>query len=72
MRITLDTDKKIIIVPDNYFEKINELNAFRVENGVPEINPMQYIRENFEKAMQNADKSLKRKSDAIIRREKKG
>ena len=37
MKITIDTDKKYIIVPDKFFAKIEELNAFRRENGVPEV-----------------------------------
>ena len=68
MRIILDTDKKYIIVPDNFYEKVEELNAFRVENGVAEIKPVDYIKEYFEKAMADTDKSLKRKSDATVKR----
>ena len=71
MKITLDTDKKIIIVPDNFFKKMEELNHFRVENGIAEIKPMEYIKESFEKAMADTDKNLKRKSDVVISREKK-
>ena len=59
MKITIDTDKKYIIVPDKFFAKIEELNAFRRENGVTEVKPMEYIRECFEKAMSNTDTNLK-------------
>ena len=70
MKITIDTDKKYIIVPDKFFAKIEELNAFRRENGVPEVKPMEYIRECFEKAMSNTDTNLKRQSDVVVKRNK--
>ena len=68
MKITIDTDKKYIIVPDKFFAKIEELNAFRRENGVPEVKSMEYIRECFEKAMSNTDTNLKRQSDVVVKR----
>lgn len=71
MKITIDTDKKYVIVPDNFFDKIEELNSFRRENDVPEVKPMEYIRECFEKAMSNTDKNLKRKSDVTVKRASK-
>lgn len=71
MKITIDTDKKYVIVPDNFFDKIEELNAFRRENNVPEVKPMEYIRECFDKAMSNTDKNLKRKSDVTVKRASK-
>ena len=70
MKITIGTDKKYIIVPDKFFAKIEELNAFRRENGVPEVKPMDYIRECFEKAMSNTDTNLKRQSDVVVKRNK--
>ena len=70
MKITIDTDKKYVIVPDKFFDKIEELNAFRKENGVPEVKPMDYIRECFEKAMSNTDTNLKRQSDVVVKRNK--
>ena len=71
MKITIDTDKKYVIVPDNFFDKIEELNAFRRENNVPEVKPMDYIKECFDKAMSNTDKNLKRKSDVTVKRASK-
>ena len=68
MKITIDTDKKYIIVPDKFFAKIEELNAFRRENGVPEVKPMEYIRECFEQAMSNTDTNFKRQSDVVVKR----
>jgi hypothetical protein len=68
MKITLDTDKKYIIVPDNFFAQMEKLNAFRRENGVIEVKPMEYIRECFEKAMSDTDKYLKRHSDVTVKR----
>jgi len=70
MKITIDTDKKYIIVPDKFFAKIEELNAFRRENGVSEVKPMDYIRECFEKAMSNTDTNLMRQSDVVVKRNK--
>jgi hypothetical protein len=71
MKITLDTDKKYIIVPDNFFAQMEQLNAFRRENGVPEVKPMDYIRESFNKAMEDTDRNLKRKSDVTVKRSSK-
>ena len=71
MKITLDTDKKYIIVPDNFFAQMEKLNAFRSENGVPEVKPMEYIRDCFEKALADTDKHLKRHSDVTIKRASK-
>ena len=71
MKITIDTDKKYVIVPDNFFDKIEELNAFRRENNVPEVKPMDYIKECFDKAMSNTDKNLKSKSDVTVKRASK-
>ena len=71
MRITLDTDKKIIIVPDNFFAKMEDLNRFRQENDVAAIEPMAYIKECFDKAMADIDQNLKLKSEAVVKREPK-
>ena len=47
MKITLDTEKKYVIIPDNFFDQIEKINEFRRENGVDEVKPMAYIRDAF-------------------------
>lgn len=71
MKITLDTEKKYVIIPDNFFDQIEKINEFRRENGVDEVKPMAYIRDAFEKAMSNTDRNLKRKSDVTAKRQSK-
>ncbi|NLO85049.1 MAG: hypothetical protein GX096_06455 [Clostridiales bacterium] len=68
MRIVIDTEKKYLIVPDNFFTKMEQLNDFRVENGLNEIEPLDYIKSHFEKVVAASDDCLKRKSDVIVRR----
>ena len=65
--VLAEIDDSLTIDPD----KIEELNAFRRENNVPEVKPMEYIRECFDKAMSNTDKNLKRKSDVTVKRASK-
>lgn len=68
MRIILDTHKNQLIVPDNFFHKMEQLNAFRVDNGLTEVEPLDYIKTHFEKAIHNPDECLKRKSEATVKR----
>lgn len=68
MRITIDTDEDIIIVPDNYFEKLEKINAtIAAANGTP-YTPVDYIKHSFDIAVADTDKRLKRRSDIVKRK----
>ena len=56
MRIIIDTEKERIIVPDSFFNQIDKLNAVLKEHskGDEQIDYVQYIKDAYEKAIQNA------------------
>ena len=56
MRIIIDTEKERIIVPDSFFSQIDKMNKVLEENGAGDkkIDPVQYIKDAYEKAIQNA------------------
>lgn len=68
MRITIDTDKDIIIVPDNYFEKLEAINKTIEAAGGTAYTPQSYIKKSFDIALADTDKRLKRKSDVTASR----
>lgn len=54
MRITIDTEKEIIILPNSFFSNLEKQNKILADNGVDKkITPEDYVKENFEKAMKN-------------------
>ena len=56
MRIIIDTEKERIIVPDSFFNQIDKMNEVlrkHGENSKP-IDYVQYIKDAYEKAIQNA------------------
>ncbi len=68
MRITIDTDKDIIIVPDNYFEKLATVNKTIEAAGGTAYTPQSYIQKSFDMAISDTDNRLKRKSDVTASR----
>ena len=68
MRITIDTDEDIIIVPDNYFEKLQKINETITTAGGTAYTPQTYIQRSFDIAINDTDNRLKRKSDVTRRR----
>lgn len=65
MRITIDTDKDILIVPDNFFDKLEKLNAdITAAKGEP-YTPQSYIQKSFDIAINDTNNRLKRKSDVV-------
>lgn len=59
MRIILDTDKKKIIVPWNYSDKLKELNRIIEEGGGNKhYSFTSYIQEAWDFCMQDTDKYL--------------
>lgn len=68
MRITIDTDKDIIIVPDNFFEKLETINKTIVAAGGTKYTPVSYLEKSFNIAIKDTDNRLKRKSDVTTSR----
>lgn len=54
MRIIIDTDREQIIVPDTFYQTIDKKNDVLKKAGVTDkkIDYEEYVRENFEKAME--------------------
>lgn len=63
MRIIIDTEKDILIVPDNYFEKLTAINETVKKTGGTPYTPTSYIQKSFDTAISDTDNRLKRKSD---------
>ena len=70
MKITIDTDKEIIIVPDNYFAKIDNMNEPIQKTGGNKLDYVNYIRDSFEKSI-SKDEGIKRREDVTQSRSKK-
>lgn len=60
MRIIIDTEKEKIIVPDSFFAQVDKINKVLKDNGSKEIEHVEYIKKEFEKAIKN---TVIRKSD---------
>ena len=62
MRITIDTDKEVIIVPDTYYQQIDKKNEVLEKAGAGDkkIDYTKYIEESFASAIK---KPIIRKSD---------
>jgi len=61
MRIILDTDKKQIIVPWNYAQKLEEINRIAEDFGGKDFKKQtftSYINKVWEECMKDTDKSL--------------
>lgn len=50
MRITIDTDLQVIIVPNSYYDYVDRLNEIITEAGGDELDYKSYIKTLFEKA----------------------
>ena len=54
MRIEIDTEKNLIIVPNTYYEQIDRKNQVLSDAGVDtKIDYTQYIRDSFNKAIES-------------------
>lgn len=58
MKITLDLETNEIIVPKNFFEKIDKENEIITNHGGTPTKPVERIRKAFETALENSDKYL--------------
>lgn len=50
MRITIDTDLQVIIVPNSYYDHVDRLNEIITEAGGDELDYKEYIHTLFKKA----------------------
>ena len=71
MRVTIDLEREIVIIPDNFFVRIREDNK-RVEKfgGTP-VSGLDRIKSAFNKAMSDTDNRLITQSNAKTTRAKK-
>ena len=62
MRIIIDTDKEVIIVPDTYYQQIDKKNEVLEKAGAADkkIDYTQYVKDSFNAAIQ---KPMIRKED---------
>lgn len=73
MRVTIDLDRDIIIIPDNFFKKIAEENEKLQKYGAEPVKALDRIRHSYEKAMSDTDNRLLTQSNAkTSTRAKKG
>lgn len=64
MRVTIDLDRDIIIIPDNFFKKIAEENEKLQKYGAEPVKALDRIRHSYEKAMSDTDNRLLTQSNA--------
>ena len=64
MRVTIDLDRDIIIVPDNFFKRISEENEKLEKYGANPVKALDRIKKSFEIAMADTDNRLLTQSNA--------
>lgn len=64
MRVTIDLDRDIIIIPDNFFKKIGEENEKLEKYGAKPVKAIDRIRNSFDIAMADTDNRLVTQSNA--------
>ena len=63
-RITIDLDRDIIIIPDNFFKKISEENKKLEKYGAKPVKAIERIKRSFEEAMKDTDNRLLTQTNA--------
>lgn len=63
-RITIDLDRDIIIIPDNFFKKISEENEKLEKYGAKPVKAIERIKRSFEEAMKDTDNRLLTQTNA--------
>ena len=64
MRVTIDLDRDIFIIPDNFFKKIAEENEKLVKYGAEPVKALDRIKHSYETAMADTDNRLLTQSNA--------
>ena len=73
MRVTIDLERDIIIIPDNFFKKIAEENEKLQKYGAEPVKSLDRIRHSYETAMADTDNRLLTQTNArTTTRSKKG
>lgn len=68
MRVTIDLDRDIIIIPDNFFKKIAEENEKLKKYGAEPVKALDRIRHSYETAMADTDNRLLTQTNAKVKR----
>lgn len=68
MRVTIDLDRDIVIIPDNFFKKIAEENEKLVKYNAEPVKAIDRIKRSFEIAMADTDNRLLTQSNAKVKR----
>ena len=71
MRVTIDLEREIVIIPDNFFVKIKADNERLEKFGANPVAGIDRIKNAFEKAMSDTDNRLVTQSNAKTTRTKK-
>ena len=71
MRVTIDLERDIIIIPDNFLVKIAEENKKLERYGATPVSGLDRIKHSYEMAMANTDDRLLTQSNAKATRAKK-
>lgn len=71
MRVTIDLEREIIIIPDNFFKKVKEDNERLEKFGATPVPGVDRIKKAFEKAMADTDNRLMTQENAREKRVKK-
>lgn len=64
MRVTIDLDRDIIIIPDNFFKKIAEENEKLEKYGATPVKAVERIQKSFDIAINDTDNRLLTQSNA--------
>lgn len=71
MRVTIDLDRDIIIIPDNFFKKIGEENEKLEKYGATAVDPLVRIEHSFFTAMDDTNNRLLTQTNAKTTTRKK-
>ena len=71
MRVTIDLDRDIIIIPDNFFKMIAEENEKLQKYGAEPVKALDRIKHSYETAMADTDNRLLTQTNAKTSRSKK-
>lgn len=64
MRVTIDLDRDIVIIPDNFFKKIAEENEKLEKYGAKPVKAIERIKRSFKVAMSDTDNRLLTQTNA--------
>ena len=71
IRVTIDLEREIVIIPDNFFKKIAEENEKLQKYGAEPVKALDRIKHSYETAMADTDNRLLTQTNAKTSRSKK-